>query len=53
MCSSGVNWFGRVGLLITCVGGHVVCLLGVDWFGRIGLLNYMSWWVWRIVFVIQ
>ena len=45
MCRLGVNWFGRVGLLITCVGGCVVWRLEVNWFGRFGLLNCMSWWV--------
>jgi len=30
MCRLEVNWFGRVGLLITCVGGRVVCRLRVN-----------------------
>ena len=25
VCRLGVNWFGRVGLLITCAGGRGVC----------------------------
>jgi hypothetical protein len=45
VCSLGVNWFGRVSVLITCAGGRVICMLGVKWFSRVGLLIYMLWWV--------
>ena len=41
MCRLGLAWFGKVGLLINCVDGHVVCRLGVNWFGKNGWMYVM------------
>jgi hypothetical protein len=32
VCRLEETWFSRIGLLITCVGGRVVCSLGVKLF---------------------
>jgi len=38
VCSLGVDWFGKDGLLITCVGDRVFCRVGVDRVAKVGVL---------------